>query len=47
MQTGHWYPTGAGIMSDGQIGLPQFEHDTAVKRSGWKAQGTSGMRASV
>src|SRR5688572_16333598 len=32
-------------MSDGQIGRPQFEHDTAVRRSGWNAQGTSGIGA--
>src|SRR5439155_25230893 len=30
-------------MSDGEIGRPQFEQDTAVRRSGWNAQGTSGI----
>jgi hypothetical protein len=31
-------PTGAWIMQSGQIGLPQFEHETYVSTDGWLAQ---------
>jgi len=33
-------PTAAGTMQSGQIGLPQFEHDTPVSTLGWLAQVT-------
>jgi hypothetical protein len=29
-------PTGEVVMQSGQIGLPQFEHETAVSRLGWR-----------
>jgi hypothetical protein len=38
VQIGHWYPTGAGVISSGQIGLPQLEHVTRVGRSVWMKQ---------
>ena len=41
--SGQRMPTGVGVMQSGQIGRPQFEQDTAVRRSGWNAQGTSGI----
>ena len=28
--------TGVGFMQSGQIGLPQFEHETPVSRLGWR-----------
>jgi hypothetical protein len=39
-QSRHLIPTGAGTMQSGQIGLPQFEHDTPVSTLGWLAQVT-------
>ena len=36
----HLIPTGAGTMQSGQIGLPQFEHETPVSTFGWLAQVT-------
>jgi hypothetical protein len=35
-QSGQRMPTGVGVMQSGQIGLPQFEHDTPVSRRGWR-----------
>jgi hypothetical protein len=35
-QSGQRMPTGVGVMQSGQIGLPQFEHDTPVSREGWR-----------
>jgi hypothetical protein len=29
-------PTGVGVMQSGQIGLPQFEHETPVSRLEWR-----------
>jgi hypothetical protein len=29
-------PTGVEVMQSGQIGLPQFEHETPVSRPGWR-----------
>ena len=34
--SGQRMPTGVGVMQSGQIGLPQFEHETPVSRSGWR-----------
>src|SRR5579864_4329161 len=36
----HLMPTAAGTMQSGQIGFPQFEHETAVSTFGWLAQYT-------
>ena len=33
---GQRMPTGVGVMQSGQIGRPQFEHDTPVTRFGWR-----------
>jgi hypothetical protein len=33
-QSGQRIPTGVGVMQSGQIGLPQFEHETPVTRFG-------------
>jgi hypothetical protein len=35
-QSGQRIPTGVGVMQSGQIGLPQFEHETPVSRLGWR-----------
>ena len=35
-QSGQRMPTGVGVMQSGQIGLPQFEHETPVSRLGWR-----------
>jgi hypothetical protein len=35
-QSGQRMPTGVAVMQSGQIGLPQFEHDTPVSREGWR-----------
>ena len=32
--SGQRMPTGVGVMQSGQIGRPQFEHETPVSRSG-------------
>ena len=32
--SGQRMPTGVGVMQSGQIGRPQFEHDTPVSLSG-------------
>jgi hypothetical protein len=32
--SGQRMPTGVGVMQSGQIGRPQFEHDTPVSREG-------------
>jgi len=32
--SGQRIPTGVGVMQSGQIGRPQFEHDTPVSREG-------------
>ncbi len=32
--SGQRMPTGVGVMQSGQIGRPQFEHDTPVSRLG-------------
>jgi hypothetical protein len=29
-------PTGVGVMQSGQIGRPQFEHETPVSRLEWR-----------
>jgi hypothetical protein len=29
-------PTGVGVMQSGQMGFPQFEHETPVSRRGWR-----------
>jgi hypothetical protein len=34
--SGQRMPTGVGVMQSGQIGLPQFEQETAVSRLGWR-----------
>ena len=34
--SGQRMPTEVVVMQSGQIGLPQFEHDTPVSRSGWR-----------
>jgi hypothetical protein len=34
--SGQRMPTGVGVMQSGQIGRPQFEHDTAVSRVRWR-----------
>jgi hypothetical protein len=34
--SGQRMPTGVGVMQSGQIGRPQFEHETPVSRSGWR-----------
>ena len=33
-QSGQRMPTGVDVMQSGQIGLPQFEHETPVLREG-------------
>ena len=33
-QSGQRMPTGVAVMQSGQIGLPQFEHETPVSRLG-------------
>ncbi len=33
-QFGQRMPTGVAVMQSGQIGLPQFEHETPVSRFG-------------
>jgi hypothetical protein len=33
-QSGQRMPTGVAVMQSGQIGFPQFEHETPVSRSG-------------
>jgi hypothetical protein len=35
-QSGQRIPTGVAVMQSGQIGLPQFEHETPVSREGWR-----------
>ena len=35
-QSGHWCPTGAGIMHSGQIGLPHRVQCTPVSTFGWR-----------
>jgi hypothetical protein len=35
-QAGHWNPTGAAIMSSGQIGRSQRVQRTPLGRSGWR-----------
>ena len=35
-QSGQRMPTGVVVMQSGQIGLPQFEHETPVSREGWR-----------
>jgi hypothetical protein len=35
-QSGQRMPTGVEVMQSGQIGLPQFEHETPVSRFGWR-----------
>ena len=34
--SGQRIPTGVAVMQSGQIGLPQFEQETPVSRSGWR-----------
>jgi hypothetical protein len=34
--SGQRMPTDVGVMQSGQIGRPQFEHDTPVTRLGWR-----------
>jgi hypothetical protein len=34
--SGQRIPTGVDVMQSGQIGRPQFEHDTPVSRPGWR-----------
>ena len=34
--SGQRMPTGVGVMQSGQIGRPQFEHETPVSRSLWR-----------
>ena len=34
--SGQRMPTGVEVMQSGQIGLPQFEHETPVSRPGWR-----------
>jgi hypothetical protein len=34
--SGQRMPTGVAVMQSGQIGLPQFEHETPVSRPGWR-----------
>ena len=34
--SGQRMPTGVVVMQSGQIGRPQFEHETAVSREGWR-----------
>jgi hypothetical protein len=34
--SGQRMPTGVGVMQSGQIGRPQFEHETPVSRLGWR-----------
>ena len=34
--SGQRIPTGVGVMQSGQIGRPQFEHETPVSRPGWR-----------
>ena len=34
--SGQRMPTGVAVMQSGQIGLPQFEQETPVSRSGWR-----------
>jgi len=34
--SGQRIPTGVGVMQSGQIGRPQFEHETPVSRLGWR-----------
>ena len=34
--SGQRIPTGVGVMQSGQIGRPQFEHETPVSRDGWR-----------
>ncbi len=34
--SGQRIPTGVVVMQSGQIGRPQFEHDTPVSREGWR-----------
>jgi hypothetical protein len=35
-QSGQRIPTAVEVMQSGQIGLPQFEHETPVSREGWR-----------
>jgi hypothetical protein len=34
--SGQRIPTGVDVMQSGQIGRPQFEHETPVSRLGWR-----------
>jgi hypothetical protein len=34
--SGQRIPTGVAVMQSVQIGLPQFEHETAVSRFEWR-----------
>jgi hypothetical protein len=34
--SGQRMPTGVAVMQSGQMGRPQFEHETPVSRSGWR-----------
>jgi hypothetical protein len=34
--SGQRMPTEVGVMQSGQIGRPQFEHETPVSRLGWR-----------
>ena len=34
--SGQRMPTEVGVMQSGQMGRPQFEHDTPVSRPGWR-----------
>ena len=34
--SGQRMPTDVDVMQSGQIGRPQFEHDTPVSRLGWR-----------
>ena len=34
--SGQRMPTGVAVMQSGQIGFPQFEHETPVSRDGWR-----------
>ena len=34
--SGQRMPTDVGVMQSGQIGRPQFEHETPVSRPGWR-----------
>jgi hypothetical protein len=34
--SGQRMPTDVVVMQSGQIGRPQFEHETPVSRSGWR-----------